>query len=203
MNGWRPSHLTARQKEERRLVAARLFRAGRLTPSEIAQRLGVSRAAVSQWRRAWRTGGDRRLQARSPGHRPARLTAATWRSLGRILDRGAMASGFETEQWTLKRIAHVIERAFGVSYHYRYLERPLKVHGYSVQRPTSRARERDEQLVAEWLRHTWPALKKKGAAGRAHARPVGRDRTQLSDPHEQDLGPSWRDPGAPSPQWSA
>ena len=62
MNGWRPSHLTARQKEERRLVAARLFRAGRLTPSEIAQRLGVSRAAVSQWRRAWRTGGDRRLQ---------------------------------------------------------------------------------------------------------------------------------------------
>lgn len=203
MNGWQPSHLTAGQKEERRLAAARLFRAGRLKPSEIAQRLGVSRAAVSQWRRAWRTGGDPRLKARSTGHRPARLTAAEWRGLGRILDRGAVASGFETEQWTLKRIAHVIERAFGVSYHYRYLERPLKAQGYSMQRPASRARERDEQLVAEWLLHTWPALKKKGAAGRANDRIVGRDRTQLSDPNEQDLGPSWRDPSDPSPEWSA
>lgn len=161
MNGWQPSHLTAGQKEERRLVAARLFRAGRLKPSEIARHLGVSRAAVSQWRRAWRTGGDARLKTRSTGHRPARLTAAEWRRLGRILDRGAVASGFETEQWTLKRIAHVIARALGVSYHYRYLERPLKAHGYSVQRPASQARERDEQLVAEWLCHTWPALKKK------------------------------------------
>jgi hypothetical protein len=34
--------------------------------------------------------------------------------LGRLLDRGAVASGFDTEQWTLKRIAHLIERRFGV-----------------------------------------------------------------------------------------
>lgn len=63
--------------------------------------------------------------------------------LGRILDRGAVASGFDTEQWTLKRIAHIIEHEFGVTYHYRYLERPLKAHGFSVQRPASRARVRD------------------------------------------------------------
>ena len=164
MEAWKPSHLTAGQREERRLAAARLFRAGRLDQSEIARTLGVSRAAVSQWRRAWRRGGDARLRMRPVGHRSARLSRAQWRVLGRILDRGAVASGFETEQWTLKRIAHVIKREFGVSYHYRYLERPLKAHGFSVQRPASQARERDEQVVAAWLLHSWPALKKKGAS---------------------------------------
>ncbi len=79
---------------------------------------------------------------------------------------GAVASGFDTEQWTLKRSAHVIEGRFGVHYHYRYLERSLKAHGFSVQRPASRAKERDERVVAEWLRQTWPALeKKRGARG--------------------------------------
>lgn len=87
-------------------------------------------------------------------HRSARLTAAEWRVLGRILDRGAVARGFDTEQWTLKRVGDVIEREFGVAYHYRYLERPLKAHGFSLQRPASRARERDERLVAAWLGQT-------------------------------------------------
>lgn len=166
--GW-----TAAQREARRLLAARLFRAGELTQAEIARTLGVSRAAVSQWHTRWQHGGDRRLKTRATGHRPAKLSAAQWRVVGRVLDRGAVASGFDTEQWTLKRIARVIERRFGVQYHYRYLERPLKAHGFSVQRPASRAKERDERLVAEWLRQTWPALKKKGAARGAHPRALG------------------------------
>lgn len=72
--------------------------------------------------------------------------------LGRILDRGAVASGFGTEQWTLKRIAHVIERRFGVQYHYRSLERPLKARAFSVQRPASRAKERDERPLQQQCR---------------------------------------------------
>lgn len=173
MQGQPPPGWTAARREARRLLAARLFRAGELTPAEIARTLGVSRAAVSQWHTRWQHGGDRRLKTRATRHRPAKLSAAQWRMLGRILDRGAVASGFDTEQWTLKRIAAVIERRFGVTYHYRYLERPLKAHGFSVQRPASRAKERDERLVAEWLLHTWPALKKKGAARRADDRLVG------------------------------
>lgn len=164
MSGWKPSRLTREQMEERRLSAATLFHKG-LKQVVIAERLGVSEASVSRWRSAWQHGGKRRLKAGAPGHRFARLSEAEWRVqwrvLGRILDRGSVAAGFDTEQWTLKRIAHIIECRFGVTYHHRYLERPLKAHGFSVQRPASRARERDERLVAEWLLHTWPALKKK------------------------------------------
>lgn len=186
--GWR-----AAQCEARRLVAARLFRAGRLSQAEIARTLGVSEAAVSQWHTRWQHGGDRRLRARATRAAATKLSPTQWGVLGRILDRGAMASGFDTEQWTLKRIAAVIERRFGVHYHYRYLERPLKAHGFSVQRPASRAKERDERLVAEWLLHTWPALKKKGGPGASHHRPVGRNGSHLSHSDARDLGPARAD----------
>lgn len=173
MSKQRPVGWPAARREERRLMAARWFRAGKLTPAEIARALGVSRAAVSQWQTRWQHGGDRRLTARPTGHPRSKLGPAQWRVLGGLLDRGAMASGFDTEQWTLQRIAGVIERRFGVHYHYRYLERPLTAHGFSVQRPASRAKERDERLVAEWLLHTWPARKKKGGPRGAHHRLVG------------------------------
>ena len=70
-----------------------------------------------------------------------------------------MAAGFDTDRWTLKRIAALIEREFGVNYHPRYLERPLKAHGFSVQRPATRAKERDELVIAVWPKREWVALK--------------------------------------------
>jgi transposase len=165
MARWRPRRLTTAQLEERRLSAAQLFRAGRLTDAQIARHVGVTRAAVGRWRKAWRQGGAARLMARPKTGRPARLSAAQWRRLATLIARGARAAGFDTERWTLRRIAAVIERAFGVRYHPRYLERPLKGHGFSVQRPAARARERDEYVIAHWPTRDWVALKKRPAGG--------------------------------------
>lgn len=166
---WRPTRLTAAQLEERRRAAAAMFphvTRGTLSQNAVAQRLGVSRSAVNQWYLAWREGGVRRLAARPKTGRPAKLTVGQWRRLRRRLRRGAIAAGFDTEQWTLKRVARVVWREFGVRYHYRYLERPLKAHGFTVQRPAVQAKERDDALVAAWLTRDWPALKKKlGASG--------------------------------------
>ena len=98
----------------------------------------------------------------------SRLDQKAWARLGRLLDRGAVAAGFATERWTLKRIAALIEREFGVSYHPRYLERPLKAHGFSVQRPATRAKERDELVIAVWPKRDWVALKKRRAGSAGH-----------------------------------
>src|ERR671912_115718 len=84
--------------------------------------------------------------------------------------RFAAAAGFETERWTLKRIAALIRREFGVRYHPRYLERPLKAHDFPVQRPATRAKERDERAIAAWPQRDWVALKKAGPPRGAHAR---------------------------------
>src|SRR5215213_197501 len=163
MNGnvWRPAHLTLEQMEERRLAAAALVREGRLSQADIARQLGVSRASVSRWAATLAQEGRRGLQARTIAGRPPRLAEKPWARLGRLLDRGAMAAGFATERWTLKRIAALIEREFGIHYHPRYLERPLKAHGFSVQRPATRAKERDELVIAAWPKREWVALKKR------------------------------------------
>ena len=160
-NVWRPTHLTSEPMEERRLVAATLLRQGQLSQADIARHVGVSRASVGRWAATLAQEGPRGLEARpNPGPSP-RLDEKAWARLGRLLDRGAMAAGFATERWTLERIAAVIEREFGVHYHPRYLERPLKAHGFSVQRPATRAKERDELVIAVWPKRQWVALKKR------------------------------------------
>jgi putative transposase len=161
---WRPTHLTSEQIEERRLAGATLLRQGRLSQAEIARHVGVSRASVCRWAATLAQEGPRGLEARPIPGRCPRLDEKAWARLGRLLDRGAMAAGFATERWTLKRIAVVIEREFGIHYHPRYLERPLKAHGFSVQRPATRAKERDELVIAVWPKRDWVALKK-GRAG--------------------------------------
>ena len=159
-NVWRPTHLTSEQMEERRLVAATLLRQGQLSQADIARHVGVSRASVCRWAATLAQEGPRGLEARPiPGPSP-RLDETAWTRLGRLLDRGAVAAGFATERWTLERIAALIAREFGVPYHPRSLERPLKAHGFSVQRPATRAKERDELVIAVWPKRDWVALKK-------------------------------------------
>ncbi len=168
-NVWRPAHLTPAQMEERRLAAATLLRQGRLSQAQIARQLGVSRASVSRWAATLHQQGRRGLQARPSSGRPPRLDDRAWARLGRLLDRGAVAAGFATERWTLKRMAALIEREFRVHYHPRDLERPLKAHGFSVQRPATRARERDELVIAVWPKREWVALKKRRGASSARS----------------------------------
>jgi transposase len=102
---WRPARWTPGQLEERRLAAAALLRRGRLTQAAVARRLGVSRTSVSRWAAALRRRGRRGLRAQPKAGRPPRLDARAWARLGRLLARGALAAGFETERWTLRRIA--------------------------------------------------------------------------------------------------
>jgi transposase len=163
---WRPHKLTPEQLQERRLVAGRLLRAGRLSQSEIARRLGVSRAAVSQWAQRLRNSphGVAALKRRLKPGRPSRLTSRQWLELLEILKRGAMPSGFQTERWTLPRIHAVIERHFGVTYHPHYLSARMRDLGWTVQMPAVRARERHEELIRAWLDRDWPRVKKRLAA---------------------------------------
>ncbi|WP_046868821.1 winged helix-turn-helix domain-containing protein [Microvirga massiliensis] len=166
-NVWRPAHLTLEQMEERRLAAAGLLRQGRFSQAEIARQLGVSRASVSRWAATLAQQGRPGLAARARTGRAPRLDEKAWARLGRLLDRGAMAAGFASERWTLKRIATLIEREFQVHYHLRYLERPLKAHGFSVPRPATQARERDELVIAVWPKRDRVALKKRRAGSTA------------------------------------
>jgi transposase len=186
-NVWRPAHLTPEQMEERRLAAARLLRQGRFSQADIARQLGVSRASVSRWAATLAQQGRRGLATRIRTGREPRLDEKAWARLGRLLDRGAMAAGFATERWTLRRIAALIEREFGVHYHPHYLERPLKAHGFSVQHPATRAKERDELVIAVWPKRDWVVLKRR-PSGKAARSFFGTRRATASAPGQAPPG---------------
>jgi transposase len=156
---WRPRKLTAEQREERRMEAVRLLRSG-WSQERIARELGVSPAAVCKWAGVLKAQGERGLVARPRPGRRSRLSPEQWQQLGDVLQAGALAWGFDTERWTLRRIAEVIWERFGVSYNPNYLAEPLRKLGFSPQQPPTQAHERNEELVRAWLKRDWPRIKR-------------------------------------------
>ena len=88
------------------------------------------------------------------------MDASQLRRIEKALLKGPRFQGDRTEIWTLPRVATVIERVSGVKYHPGHVWRILRGLGWSLQRPTLRARERDDEAIARWVREDWPRVKK-------------------------------------------
>ena len=78
----------------------------------------------------------------------------------KALKAGALAAGFPTELWTLPRIGALIKERFDVELSEPSVWRVLQQLGWSVQRPTGQARQRDERAIRTWKEKRWPNLKK-------------------------------------------
>ena len=111
------------------------------------------------------SGGEQALAAKPhPGGRP-KLTAREWQRLLRMLKEGPRKHGYDTDLWTLRRIAELIEERFGVTYHPSHVWKILQALGWSCQKPERRARERDEQAIEDWRERQWPKIKKNARKG--------------------------------------
>jgi transposase len=127
---------------------------------QIAEALGVSEAAVSQWMRRVRKDGLETLRYRPPPNTPRRLSAGQLARLPTLLHRGAAAYGFRGQVWTCGRTGAVVHLEFGVSSHPVHIGCLLKILRWSPQNPARRARQRDEAAITHWREETWPALKR-------------------------------------------
>ena len=154
-------------REGRRLRAFELKQQG-WSQQRIAEALGVSKGAVSQWMKRARDGGGgpQALKRRpAPGATP-RLSEDQRARLPELLERGAEAHGFRGEVWTCERVAIVIRKEFGVSYHPAHVSRIVRALGLlSLQKPQRRrALSRagcEEAIDKKWKEQTtWPSLKK-------------------------------------------
>ena len=146
--------------QQRRLRAAKLFEKG-FGPAAVARRCKVSCQSASRWQSDWQQGGKDALRKAEKAGRPARLQPGEIEELKTALKGGPGAHGFATELWTSERVARVIQSRFGVKYHPDHVCRLLGQIGWSCQRPTTRAIQRDEAAIAKWKRSDWPRLKKK------------------------------------------
>jgi transposase len=152
---------TERQSEllqRRRMRAGRMLRDG-VAQAEVARRVSVTRTTVSEWNAQLQEGGLGALKSRRRG-RPAGLQEAQRRELMRALKSGALAEGFATDLWTLPRVGELIKRRFARSYSESQVWRILVALGFSCQRPSGRALERNESAIQRWKQTRWPVLKK-------------------------------------------
>lgn len=145
--------------ERRRLEAAKLLAQG-LSEAEVARRVGAHRQSVNRWARALAEGGKRALKHPGRAGRKPRLDAKGLKRIERALKRGPQAFGYETDLWTTERIRALIEQETGVRYHPGHVWKILRKLDWSCQRPTGRAKERDEKAIAHWKKVRWPEVKK-------------------------------------------
>jgi transposase len=146
--------------ERRRMRAGSLLAKG-LSQSEVARRVGAHRQSVSKWAAELQANGRAGLKKAGRAGRKPRLSAEQISQIEHGLKRGPQALGYETSLWTANRVAHLIEQESGVSYHPGHVWKILRRLGWSCQRPTGRALERDEKAIQRWKKERWPELKKR------------------------------------------
>jgi transposase len=100
------------------------------------------------------------LRHKPPPGAPSRLSEDQRAKLPELLAWGAQAHGFKGELWTCERVAVVIRREFGVSYHPAHVSRVVRALGLSLQKPQRRAEQRDEEAIEHWKEQRWPQLKR-------------------------------------------
>lgn len=149
-SGWR---------EGRRWRAWELYEQG-WQAKKIAEALGVSQGAVSQWLKKGKAGGKEALRHHPSPGRPRKLSQNQLEQVPELLEQGAEAHGFRGNVWTGARVVKVIERHFGVHYDRSHCVQLVKALGYSLQKPEEQATQRKEEEIATWKAERWDALKK-------------------------------------------
>ena len=118
---------------------------------------------MQRWARDARDGVTR--ERRRPGPKP-RLKERQLQRLARQLKRGARAHGYAEDYWTLDRIAHANWILFGIRFHPSGVWYVMQRMGWSNQKPTRQALERDDKAIEDWIETDWPRIKKVAAVGR-------------------------------------
>ncbi|KAA9398338.1 transposase [Haloarcula sp. CBA1130] len=129
--------LTREQKEQRRLAAAQELLVTDKSQSQIAEDHGVTPSAVSKWKTTLEKEGIEGLKSTTDeGNQgpDSQLDDQDREQLVELLEEGAQAHGWETDLWTSKRVATLIEQEFDINYTPRHCSRILRELQYLTKR---------------------------------------------------------------------
>lgn len=152
-------YYTPEQHADRRRRAVRLKEKG-WKQKHIAEAMGVTDGAVSQWLSDYRTHGEAAFEPRYRASKPKCLPEALYPELRALLEEGPEAHGYADGIWTGERVAGLITTHFEVSLSVRTAYRILDALDYSSQKPQHQASERDQQEVQQWKEQRLSAIKK-------------------------------------------
>ncbi len=147
---------TAVELERRRRRAVELLEQGE-APAVVARILGVRPTSLHRWRRLARQADG--LAAKPPSGARRRLSDAQLGELEQLLLKGAPAHGFANELWTAARVARLIQRHFGVTYHPEHVRRLLRRRlNWTSHKPQRRPRQRNDKEVERWKADEFPRI---------------------------------------------
>jgi transposase len=95
------------------------------SPTDSARILGVRRNSLYRWQSQARSSPDGLAAKPHPGPTP-RLSDAQLIHLEDLLLEGATAHGWHNELWTAARVAALIRRHFGITFHPEHVRKILK-----------------------------------------------------------------------------
>jgi transposase len=134
----------------------------------VAEAFGIDARVVRRWMKRYRRGGWAALAKRRRGRRAGEQQALTAAGQAKIV---ALITGACPDQlripgllWTRSTVQALIERETGVRLEISSVGRYLRAWGFTLKKPTRRAREQDPVVVQAWLDEVYPALERKAKA---------------------------------------
>ena len=145
---------------------------------------GVSRAALNNWLRSWREGGEAALAARRRGRPPGQTRLAPWQAatvVNLITDRTPDQLKLPFVLWTREAVAELVSERWGIKISVWTAGRYLKRWGFTPQKPVTRAYERNDDRIRDWLKYEYPALHRRARGENAEI--YWEDETGLRSDH--------------------
>ena len=149
------------KREARRREAGKLFQKG-ATQAEVAKKFRVSRVAACKWHAAWEAKGLPGLDSKGPPGFASALDAKKKMKFKRAILKGPLSHGYETDLWTLNRLAAVLKKTTKVAFGPVRTWQVVRELGLTPQKPRLKDVERDEKSIEQWKARRLPGLKKMG-----------------------------------------
>ena len=149
----------AQEDLRRRVVAAVVAGMGQAEAARVFQ---VAPKTVWRWMTAFRSKGDRGLNAGRRGRRQGEQKPLTPRQEARlrrtIIHRCPEQVALPGLVWTRPQVRQLIRDWYGIGLSLVTIGKYLRSWGLSPQKPVRRAYEQDPAKVTEWLEVTYPAI---------------------------------------------
>ena len=152
------------EQAAKRKIGIRLLNKGEKV-SKIVETLGVSRAVIYLWKKALDENGGKAPKAKPRGRKEGEKRSLTDEQESYIqiciTDYYPEQLKFPFALWTRASIQELIKDKYGFVMPLRTISGYLAGWGFTPQRPQKRAYERKEPEVQEWLKKTYPEIKKR------------------------------------------
>ena len=171
-------------KEDLRRRTVRAVIEQDLSKAEAARVFGVSRTSVHSWLGLYQENGEEGLVPKRPGRPKCGGRLQGWQAatiVNIIKDHCPDQLKMPFALWTREAVRDLICMRFGIGYSLGMVGRLVRRWGFTPQKPVTRAYERNDDRIRDWLRREYPALRRR--AKRENAEVYWEDETGLRSDH--------------------